>query len=155
MGSVICRMAHLEMEGKLGLKPKPQPQSQPHTSTPSHDRNPSTRKTLVLQKVEKKRRARTWLKRRYKVMLIAQPMPATPTLAMNSIPPAVPSPTVATSTATIQMPVAKSAATSIPVTVYNLAQGKYEGMPYPAGRPPNGRESFCPQLQYAPSKATT
>ena len=32
------------------------------------------------------------------------------------------------------MPVAKSTAmavTTIPVTVYNLAQGKFEGIPYP------------------------
>ena len=61
-------------------------------------------------------------------------MPATPTLFMNPILPAVPTPTVATSTATSQMPVVKSAAISIPVTVYNLAQGKFEGIPYPTGR---------------------
>ena len=65
---------------------------------------------------------------------IAQPMPANPTLPMNPIPPAEPNPTVATLTAATQMPVAKSAATSIPVTVYNLAQGKFEGIPYPTGR---------------------
>ena len=50
---------------------------------------------------------------------------------MNPIPPAEPTPTVATSTVTTQMPVAKSAATSIPVTVYNLAQGNFKGIPYP------------------------
>ena len=33
------------------------------------------------------------------------------------------------------MPVVKSAATSIPVTVYNLAQGKFEEILYPTGRP--------------------
>ena len=54
---------------------------------------------------------------------------------MNPIPPAAPIPTVATSTATTHMPVVKLAATSIPVTVYNLAHGKYEGIPYPTGRP--------------------
>ena len=40
--------------------------------------------------------------------------------------------------ATTQMPVVKStamAATSIPVTVYNIAQGKFDGIPYPTGKP--------------------
>ena len=77
-----------------------------------------------------------------------QPLPSTPmpTSPMNPIPPAVLTPTVATSTATTQMPMVKSAATSIPVTVYNLAQGKFEGIPYPTGRP-SGRKPFHPQLQ--------
>ena len=42
--------------------------------------------------------------------------------------------TVVNTMLTIQMPVAKStatAATSIPVAVYNLVQGKCEGIPYP------------------------
>ena len=67
--------------------------------------------------------------------VIAQPMPANPTLPMNPILPAEPTPTVATSTATIQMPMVKSAAISIQVTIYNLVQGKFEGIPYPTGRP--------------------
>ena len=54
---------------------------------------------------------------------------------MNPIPPAAPTSTVATSTATTQIPVAKSVATSILVTVYNLVQGKFEGIPYLTGRP--------------------
>ena len=54
---------------------------------------------------------------------------------MNPITPAVPTPTVATSTVTTQMPVVKSAATSIPSIVFNLVQGKFEGIPYPTGRP--------------------
>ena len=33
------------------------------------------------------------------------------------------------------MQVVKLAATSMPVTVYNLVQGKFEGIPYPTGRP--------------------
>ena len=62
-------------------------------------------------------------------------MPATPTLPVNPIMPAVPTPTIAISTATTQMPVVKSAATSIPVTVCNLEQGKFEGIPYLTKRP--------------------
>ena len=39
---------------------------------------------------------------------------------------------------TTQIPVTKStamAATSIPVTMYNLVQGKFEGIPYPTEKP--------------------
>ena len=79
-------------------------------------------------------------------------MPATPTLPVNPIPLAVPIPTVTTSTATTQIPVVKSAATSIPVTVYILAQGKLEGIPLPHRKALSGRKSFCPQLQYTPTK---
>ena len=79
---------YLELEGKFGPKPKPQPQLQPHTSTSSHDRNSLTRKTLVPKKAGKKRRARAPVKRRYKVRVISQPMPANPTFPVNPIPPA-------------------------------------------------------------------
>ena len=83
---------------------------------------------------DKKRRTRAPVKRRYKVRVIAQPLPITPTptVAVNSTP-TVPTPTVAT-TATI-MPMVKSAAMSILVMVYNLAKGKLEGVNYPTGRP--------------------
>ena len=131
--SLIQKMKmYLELEGKLG--PKPQPQSQAHTSTPSHDRNSLTRGTLVPKKVEKKQRAKAPVKRRFKVRVITPPMPANPTLPLNPIPPAEPKATVATSTATTQTPVVKSAAASIPVTVYHLVQGKFDGIPYPTGR---------------------
>ena len=46
-----------------------------------------------------------------------------------------PTPTEAMSTASTKMSVVKSAAMSILVTVYNLAQGKFEGILYPTGRP--------------------
>ena len=76
-------------------------------------------------------------------------MPANPTSPMDPILPIEPTPTVATSTATNQMPVVKSAAMSIPVTVYNLAQGKFEGIPYPSGRfqvegSPSTPAAICP-----------
>ena len=129
---------YLELEGKLGPKPKQQPQIQlqPCSITLSHS-NSFTRKTLVPKMAEKKRRARTPVKRRYKVRVIAQPLPTNPTSIspMNPIPPTAPAPTVATSITTTQTPMVKSAATSIPVTVYNVAHGKFEGIPYPTGRP--------------------
>ena len=116
--------------------PQPQTQLQPHTSAPSQNNNFLTRKTPGPKMAEKKRRTRAPVKRRYKVRVIAQPIPTTPTLTtpLNLIP-TVPIPIVATSTATNQMLVVKSAAASIPVTVYNLAQGKFEGIPNPTGRP--------------------
>ena len=42
------------------------------------------------------------------------------------------------------MPVMKSAATSIPVTIYNLAQGKFQGIPYPSGRPQLEENPYAP-----------
>ena len=102
--SLIRKMkTYLELESKLGPKPKPQPQTQlqPCTNTPSHN-NSLTRKTLVPKKAEKKKRSRAPVKRRYKVMVIIQPLPTTPSdptsnLPMNAIPPAAPAPSVATS----------------------------------------------------------
>ena len=132
--SLIRKMkTYLELGGKLG--PQPQPQSQPHTSSPSHDRNSSPRKTLVSKKVEEKRRAKAPVNRRFKVRVIAQPMPTNPTLLVNPILSAEPTSTIATLTARTQMPVGKSAATSIPVAVYNLVEAKFEGNPYPTGKP--------------------
>ena len=81
---------------------------------------------------EKKRRTRAPVKGRYKVRVIAQPLPtiSTMTAPMNPIP----GPTVATSTASTQMSMVKSAASTILVTVCNLAQGNFEGIPCPTGR---------------------
>ena len=70
-----------------------------------------------------------------KVGVITQPLPSTPNLPMNPIPLAVPTSAVATSSATTQTLEVKSPVTSIPVTVYNFAQGKLRGIPYPTGRP--------------------
>ena len=136
--SLIRKMkTYLELEGMLGPKPKPQPQTQlqPCTSTPSHN-NSLTRKNLVPKMAKKKRRAGAPVKRRYKVRIITHSLPTTPTSTspMNQIPPAAPAPTVASSATTTQMPIVKSVATSILVSVYNLVQGKFEGIPYPTGR---------------------
>ena len=66
--------------------------------------------------------------------MIAQPMPTNPTLLYITLP-TNPTQTVVIMTAT-QMPVAKPESTTakpslIPVTVYNLAQGKFKEIPYP------------------------
>ena len=89
--SLIRKMkTYLELEGKIG--PKSKPQLQPHTSTPSHNRYSPARKTLVPKKAEKKRRGRAPVNRRYKVRVITQPMPSTPTLPVNPIPHTAPYP---------------------------------------------------------------
>ena len=108
--------------------------STPITTThqhPSHDRNSLPQKTLEPTKVEKKKRAKAPVKRKFKVRVIAEPMP------MNPTPSTEPNHTVVNTMMTTQMPVAKSTATvpkPMPVTVYNLAQGKFEGIPYPTGK---------------------
>ena len=157
--SLIRKMkTYLELEGKVGPKPRPQPQtqSQPCISTPSQNNNSLTRKT-PRPKMANRRRTRAPAKRRYKVMVIAKPLPTTPTMTMplNSIP----APTVATSTASSQTPMMKFTATSIPVTVYNLAQGKFEGIPYPTRRPkveenPSTPNCSPPQPEAIPNTLT-
>ena len=82
---------------------------------------------------ERKQRTRVPAKRRYKVRVIAQPLPTTPTTSAPVNP--IPIPTAAMSNASTQIPIVKSAAMSITVTVYSLAQGKFKGIPSPAGRP--------------------
>ena len=78
------------------------------------------------------------VKRRFKVRVITQSMPTNPTLPVNPTLSNVLTPTVVTTMATLaQMPVAKPATTiakSIPVTIYNLSQGKFKGIPYPVGK---------------------
>ena len=57
------------------------------------------------------------------------------------------------------MPVVKSVAMSILVTVYNLAQGKFKGIPYPTGRPqveenPSTPNCNPPQPEATPNAPT-
>ena len=85
--------------------------------------------------------------------VIAQPLPTTPTMCAPMNP--IPTPTVATCTASTQMPVVKFAATSIPVTVYNLEQGKFEGIPYPTGRPQVEENPSIPNCNPSQSEATS
>ena len=113
---------YLELEGKLGPKPRSQAQTQlqPSTSAPSQNNNSLTRKTPGPKMAEKKRRTRV-----PEVRVIVQPIPTTPTTSMPMNP--ISNPTVTTSTTSTQMPMVKSAVVSIQVTVYNLAQGKFKG----------------------------
>ena len=104
--SLIRKMkTYLELEGMLGA----QPQLQPCTSTFPPDKNSLSWKTPVPKKTEKKKRAKAPVKRRFKVRVIAQPMPSDPTLPMNPTLPADPTPTVVTTMVTsTQMPVEKT-----------------------------------------------
>ena len=89
------------------------------------------------------------MKRRFKVRVIAKPMPTNPTLPVNLTLPAELNPTVANTMVTTKTLVAKSAsmaATSIPVTVYNLAQDKFEGIPYPSRKFQEGEGPSAPAV---------
>ena len=100
---------YLELEGKLGA----QPQLQPCTSILLLDKNSLPQKTPVPRKAEKKKRDKAPVKRRFKVRVIAQPMPANPTLPVNPTLPADPTPTAVTTMAMLtQMPVEKPATTT-------------------------------------------
>ena len=128
--SLIKKMkTYLELKGKLDPKPRPQcqTQSRPSTSTPSQSNNPLTRKSPG-PKWQIRRGEPEHLTKSYRVRVIAHPNPTTPTptTPINLIP-TVPTPTVATTST--QMPMVKSAATSILVMVYNLAKGKFDGVP--------------------------
>ena len=122
--------AYLELEGKLG--PQPQTQSQPCTSTPPQNNNPVTRKAPGTKMNEKKRTTRVPAKRRYKVRVIAQPLPTTLTTSAPVNP--IPTPNSSHSYRSTQMPVVKSAAMSAPVTLYKLSQGTFKAIPYPTGK---------------------
>ena len=128
---------YIELEVKLGPKPRPQPQPQPSTSAPPQNNKPMTRKAPGPKMSEQKeKRSRVPTIRRYKVRVIAQPIPTTPmpTASVN-LTPTVPIPTVATTST--QMPMVKFVAASIPVMVYNLATVKFAEVPYLTGRPWN------------------
>ena len=98
--------------------------------------------------------------------VIAQPMPANPTLPMSPMPtnptlpaiptlPASPTPTAVTTMATsTQIPVTRpttATTNSIPVTVYNLAQGKFKGISYTT-RKSQGEGGFSFPIGNSPSK---
>ena len=126
--SLIRKMkTYLELEGKLG--------NQPCTNIFLPDKNSLPQKTPLPKKAKRKKRAKVPVKRRFKVRVIVQPIPANPTLPVNPTLSADATPTVVTTTVMLtQMPVAKPATTtakSIPVTVYNLTQGKLKEIPYP------------------------
>ena len=116
---------YLELEGKLGT------QNQPCTNIFLPDKNSLPRKTPIPKNAEQKRRAKAPVKRRFKVRVITEPIPTNHTLLPE------PTPIVVTTMVTSPMPVARSAATTtaaIPVTVYNLAQGKFKGILYSTDR---------------------
>ena len=150
--SLIKKMkTYLELEGKLD--------NQPCTNVFLPYTNSVPRKIPAPKEAEKKRRAKLPAKRSFKVRVITQPITANPILPINPIPPTVPTLTVATSTATTQIPVAKSAATSIAVTVYNLAQGKFKEIPYATTKLQEGEGSSAsscrnPQEQQPEAAAT-
>ena len=132
---------YLELEEKLGPKPRLQPQihlqqvqpqqSQPQPTQPST--NPMIRKAPGPKAADKRKRT-VIAKRGYNVRVLAQPVPTTTPTPVNST---VPTPTVATMST--QMPVIRSTATSIPVIIYKLATGQFVEVPNLTARPQNRR----------------
>ena len=108
-----------------------------HIPAPHHLTKTLCHEKLIPNKAEKKR-AKVPVKRMFKVRVIAQPMSTNPSLPVNPTLSTDLTPTLVTTTVTLaQMPVAKpvtTIATSIPVTVYTLAQGKFKDILYPAGK---------------------
>ena len=90
--------------------------------------------------------------------MIVQPMPANPALHMNPTLPADPTPTAVTSMVTsTQMPVAKPASMTtkcslIPVTVYNLNQGKFKEESYPARKSQEEESPSTPSGNTSPEE---
>ena len=117
----------------------------------------SPRKTPAPKKAEKKE-SQSASEEKVKMRVITQPKPTNPTLPINQTLAAEPNPTVVNTTATTLTLLAKSATTSIPVTVYNLAQGKFEGIPYPLrkfqeGEGPSAPSCNNPQGEQKPEAA--
>ena len=88
-------------------------------------------------KASEKRKKTVLTKRKYKMRVLAQPVPTIPTTPVNSTAPA---PTVATTST--QMPVTRSATTSILVMVYKLVTGQFVEDPYLTPRPQNEGHSL-------------
>ena len=91
--------------------------------------------------VPDKRRRTMIAKRMYKVRVLTQPTPSTPTST-------TPAPTVAT--VSTQTPTARSTAESVPVTVYTLATGQFAEVPHQTTRPQN-EGSNSPPLEVIPN----
>ena len=81
-------------------------------------------------------------KRKYKVRVLAKPVPTTPTAPVNST---APGPTVATTST--QVPVTRSTATSILVTVYKLETGQFVQGPLSTARPQDKGHPSTPKLK--------
>ena len=136
--SLVWKMtAYLELEGRLGPKSKiqlqtqlqPTPLQQVHAQQNQQrpakpSTNPRVRKSPAC-KVNDKRRKTVIAKRRYKVRVLTQPTPSTPTLT---------APTPMVVTVSTQTPMRRSTAESILVTIHKLATGQFAEVPCPTTR---------------------
>ena len=120
---------YLELEGKLGPKPRPYPQTklQPHTSAPPQNKNPLTRKAQDPKHLKRRGEPENLQKKKVQAEGNCQPLPTTPTTSVPVNP--TPTPKAATSNASTQISIVKSTATSILVMVYNLAKENWMEFP--------------------------
>ena len=93
-----------------------------------------------------KRRRTMVAKRRYKVRVLTQPTPTTPTST-------APTPTVAT--VSTQTPIVRSTAESVPVTVYKLATGQFAEVPCPSTLNDNSNPPPLEDIPSAPVRQGT
>ena len=115
--SLIRKMkTYLELEGKLG--------TQLHASTYPIDKNSLPWKTPVPNKVEKKKRAKVPVQRRFKLILIEQSLPINVALPINSMPTVVTTTATSTQTSAVKPMAITSNPTPLPVTIYNLVQSR-------------------------------
>ena len=146
--SLIRKMkTYLELESKLGTQP------QLCTSTYLLDNNSLLWKTPVPNKAEKKKRAKTPIKRRFKVRLIEQSLPLNPTLPINPTTTAVTTTVTSTQMSAVKPTATTANPTPIPVIVYNLAQSKIQEIHNPQIRKYQGEEGHFTPNGDNPSEA--
>ena len=152
--SLIQKMkTYLELEGKLGPKPRPHPQTPAHNKPRCNLPNQAPTPWLEMPQgpkanVPDKRKRTMIAKRRYKVRVVIQPTPSIPIST-------TPAPMVAT--VSTQTPSIKSTAESILMTVYKLTMGKFAEVPCPTTRPQNKISNPLPleDITNAPPRQST
>ena len=157
--SVVWKMrTYLELEGRLDPKSKTQPQTQTQPTklqevhmqqNQQRPAQPSTKPRVrksTAPKVSDKRRETMIPKRRYKVWVLTQPTPSTPTST-------APAPTVVT--ASTQTLMVRSTAESILVTIHKLAMGQFAEVPHPTTRSINDNPLSLEDISSAPTRQGT
>ena len=146
--------SYLELEGTLDPKSRPQPQTQPQQTCMQPNQlgpaqpstNPGVRKSPGPKtNVADKRRKTMIVKRRYKLRVLTQPTPSTPT---STAPPTV-------ITVSTQIPMVRSIAESIPVTIHKLATGQFVKVPCPTTRSINDNLKPLEDIPSAPVRQGT
>ena len=100
-------------------------------------------KTPIPKKAAEKKRAKAPVKRRFKVRVIAQPLPVNPTMPVNPTPAAATTTATSTQMSAVKLTTTTASPTPIPVTLYNLAQSRIQEIPNSPIRRFQGEEDHC------------